>query len=178
MSDYEIPEDWWAEEHHPDLPVEQPFWRTAPLSLNIDDNLLEVVSPSFEEGSLAITVYQVVTAYRADQDTVRAERHALTGTMVEHGEFRLNRPPDEDEHVPIPRRGFAEVSTREYNFVRGYILNAFAQFWRDNLPDWRRVQETQVLVNYFWDVETGSDAFWDLTFRYIPGYHCSMFLAK
>ena len=55
--------------------------------------------------------------------------------------------------------------------MRGYILNASAQFWRDNLPDWRRVQETQVLVNYFWNVETGSDAFWDLTFRYIPGQH-------
>ena len=29
--------------------------------------------------------------------------------------------------------------------------------------------ETQSLVYYFFNIETGSDAFWDFTFRYIPG---------
>jgi len=170
MSDYEIPEDWWTEEFHTDLPQDLQFWRTAPPPTVVDDDFEEVVvEHSFEEGGVAISVYQLVTAYRRYQDSLRVERHALTDHLVEVGEFRLHRPPDEDDHVPIPRGEFAEVSALEYNFVRGYVINTSAQFWRGMIPDWRRVQEQQALINYFFNLETGSDAFWDLTFRYIPG---------
>ena len=169
MSSFQIPDEVWAEDYDSDLPLDLRYWRSSPPATLIDEGGGVMVEHSFEEGGVAITVYQLVTAFRRYQDSVRAERHAVTDQQLEAGEFRLHRPPDEDDHVPIPRGESAEVSALEYNFVRGYVINTSAEFWRDKIPGWRRVLEQQALINYFFNLETGSDAFWDLTFRYIPG---------
>ena len=170
MSDpLEIPGEVWDEEYYPDLPLNVCFWRRGPPEIVYDDEEVPEQEFAFEEGSVSITVNYLLKAYRAHQDSVREERRAVTDTAVEQGEFVLHRPPDEDVHVPLTRGAFADVSTYEYNFVRGYILHSAARFWQEHLPDWRRVVETQSLVYYFFNIETGSDAFWDFTFRYIPG---------
>ena len=165
-----IPAEIWDLGYYPDLPLTARFWRHKPPDVIFDDETGgQEQEPAFEEGCVCITVCELVNAYRAQQDAVREERREVVDQSIEQGEFVLHRPPDEDVHVPLTRGAFADVSTYEYNFVRGYILHSAARFWQEHLPDWRRVVETQSLVYYFFNIETGSDAFWDFTFRYIPG---------
>ena len=163
MSSFQIPDEVWAEDYDSDLPLDLRYWRSSPPATLIDEGGGVMVEHSFEEGGVTITVAQLVTALRAQQDSARAVRHTLTNTAIEQGEFALHRPPDEDvdDHAP--------VTEHEYNFVRGYILTGAAHFWASHLPDWRRLQETQSLIYYFGCIERGSDAFWEFTFRYIPG---------
>ena len=173
MSSYEIPDEYWEEDHDSELPLDHRYWRPSPPNTvdyeNVDDDGMPLVEHAFEEGAVSITINQLLSAHRAREDSVREARHAATDAHLESGEFRLHRPPDEDTHVPIPRGAFAEVSALEYNFVHGYVLRGSALFWEPLLPDWRRVLEMQSLVNYLWNVERSSDAFWYFTFRYIPG---------
>ena len=141
MSDpLEIPGEVWDEEYYPDLPLNVCFWRRGPPEIVYDDEEVPEQEFAFEEGSVSITVNYLLKAYRAHQDSVREERRAVTDTAVEQGEFVLHRPPDEDVHVPLTRGAFADVSTCEYNFVRGYILHSAARFWQEHLPDWRHTR--------------------------------------
>ena len=176
MSSFQIPDECWEEDYDWDLPIECRYWRAAPPTLvdDIDGSLH--LEHAFEEGSVSITINHLVRAHRAWRDSIRERRHAATDALVETGEFRLHRPPDEDTEEalaygrrPLARGAFAEVSAVEYDFVRGYVLHGSAHFWAQCLPDWRRVQETQSLINYFWNIERDSEAFWDFSFRYIPG---------
>ena len=143
MSSYEIPDEYWEEDHDSELPLDHRYWRPSPPNTvdyeNVDDDGMPLVEHAFEEGAVSITINQLLSAHRAREDSVREARHAATDAHLESGEFRLHRPPDEDTHVPIPRGAFAEVSALEYNFVHGYVLRGSALFWEPLLPDWRRL---------------------------------------